>query len=206
MHGGTRHPTLPASAVLLALADRALAERVPAGTVTLGWLFSKLRERSFGLAVLVCALVGLLPGVSTLAALLLVVLAAQMMAARPAPALPRFVARRGIALPRMQRLILRAVPRLRRLERILRPRWRLKAAAAQRAVGAVLFALGVLMLAPIPFAQVAPGLAAALIALAYLEEDGAMLALGLAAALGATAFAAVTVWAAWQGLAGSGWL
>ena len=41
--------------------------------VTLGWLLGRLRDRSFGVVLLLLALLGLLPGVSAVAGVLLMV-------------------------------------------------------------------------------------------------------------------------------------
>jgi hypothetical protein len=77
----------PTSAVLDDLLGGALEEQV-----TLEWLMARLGDRSFGLVLLLLALLGLLPGVSAVAGVLLMVVAVQMILARPGPAFPRRVA------------------------------------------------------------------------------------------------------------------
>jgi hypothetical protein len=59
------------------------------------------------------------------------------------------------------------------------------------------------VLAPIPLAQVLPALVIALIALAYLEEDGLLLSLALLAALVLVAAGSA---AAWELVRGAKWL
>ena len=84
-------PRAPTSVVL----DGLLGPEAPE-QVTLGWLLDGLGDRSFGVVLLVLALLGLLPGVSAVAGVLLAVPAFQMVLARPGPVLPRRVAaRRG---------------------------------------------------------------------------------------------------------------
>jgi hypothetical protein len=63
--------------------------------------------------------------------------------------------------------------------------------------------LGVTLLAPVPLSNVPPALAVALIAFAYLEEDGVLLCAALAAAVVMLAIAAA---AAWQTLSTTGWV
>jgi len=67
-----------------------LVKSAPADHVTLAWLLDSLRERSFGIVMLLMALVSLVPGASAFIGILLAVPAYQMMVARPHPVLPRF--------------------------------------------------------------------------------------------------------------------
>ena len=71
-------PRAPTSVVL----DGLLGHEAPE-QVTLGWLMGGLGDRSFGVVLLVLALLGLLPGVSSVAGVLLTVPAFQMILARP---------------------------------------------------------------------------------------------------------------------------
>jgi hypothetical protein len=76
----TRRPT---SVVLHDLIGAA-----PGKTVTLGWLMGRLGDRSFGIVLILLALLGLLPGVSAFAGVLLAVPAFQMMPGASRPCLP----------------------------------------------------------------------------------------------------------------------
>jgi hypothetical protein len=78
---------IPASVVLQRLHDE-----VPAGHFTLGWLMHSLHKRSFGIIMLLLALVAMAPGISIIAGLLLMIPAVQMIAGHPAPIFPRRVA------------------------------------------------------------------------------------------------------------------
>ena len=69
----------PTSIALEAMLDAMLAE----GQVSLNWLLDRLGDRSFGIVLLVLAILGLLPGVSAVAGLLLMVPAMQMIRIRP---------------------------------------------------------------------------------------------------------------------------
>ena len=66
---------VPASVLLQRLHDEA-----PADHFTLGWLMGRLHKRSFGPIMLLLAVVAIAPGVSTVAGLLLMIPASQMIA------------------------------------------------------------------------------------------------------------------------------
>ena len=188
----------PTSVVLDGLLRHEAPERV-----TLGWLMGGLGDRSFGVALLLLALLGLLPGVSAVAGVLLTVPAFQMVLARPGPVLPRRVAARRFEAERLARVVRRLVPVLRFLERFIRPRWATPVEATKRAVGGVVLLLAASLLAPVPLSNVPPALAIALIAFAYLEEDGVLLGVALAAALAMLAVAAL---ADWEAVSATGWV
>ena len=80
---------MPTSIVLQRLHDEA-----PADHFTLGWLMGKLSKRSFGIIMLLLALVATVPGISYIAGLLLMIPAFEMIAGREAPSFPRGIAAR----------------------------------------------------------------------------------------------------------------
>jgi hypothetical protein len=166
------------------------------GEVTLEWIIATLHERSFGIVMLVIALVGLVPGISPLVGLMLAVPAVQMMLGRGEPVLPRRLATRRISKLRLGRILARVIPVLRRLERLVRPRWSTPFEATKRAVGFVMFLLGATLLAPVPFSHVIPALVIMLLAFAFLEEDGVMLCIALGAAVISLAVTAAAIWGA----------
>ena len=196
--GGDVATRLPTSLVLDELLNDAPAERV-----TLGWLIGRLGARSFGIILLLLGLLGLLPGVSALAGVLLTVPASQMIRARPGPIFPRRVAARQFETRRLAGVIRRTVPVLRFLERLIRPRWPTPFETTKRVVGLMVLLLGVGLLAPIPLSNVPLALLIVLIAFAYLEEDGVLLCAALLAALLLFALLAA---AGWQTLSATGWV
>lgn len=177
-----------------------LLGEAPPDQVSLGWVIERLGERSFGLLMFLLGLLALVPGLSGLIGVLLMVPAFQMMMARRAPVLPRFIARRHLPTQRFQRLIARTVPLLRRAERLFKPRWPTPFALTRRVVGAVIMLLGVTLIAPIPFSQVMPALIIMLVALAYLEEDGVALAIALGIAVASLAITAAAAWGTVAGI------
>ena len=189
---------VPTSVVLSELLGEADREHV-----TLGWLMGRLGSRSFGIVLLLLALLGLLPGISAFAGVLLMVPAFQMVLAREGPVFPRRVASRRFETRRLARVVGRTVPVLRFLERFIHPRWPTPFQATKRMVGGVVLLLGASLLAPIPFSNLPPALLIVLIAFAYLEEDGALLC---AALIATAALVAAVLAAAWQTLSATGWV
>jgi hypothetical protein len=167
----------------------------PADYVTFDWLISELRERSFGLVMLLMGLVALIPGGSTFMGVLLIFPALQMILARRSPSLPRFIAARKISTERLDAVMQRTVRALRHVEHFIRPRWRTPVETTKRAVGFVLLALAPTLALPFPFSHVIPALVVMLLALAYLEEDGLLLAVAFGAAVVSLAITGLAIWA-----------
>lgn len=181
---------MPTSVVLQRLHDEA-----PTDHFTLGWLMGSLRKRSFGIVMLLLALVAMAPGISFVAGLLLMIPAFQMIQGHLAPIFPRRIAARPFPARHLAVLVQRAVPVLRYLEKIIHPRWPTPLEATKRVVGVVVVILNAtVVFAPIPLSNVVPALVIALISLAYLEEDGLLLAIALLSAVIVLTVAAVAVW------------
>jgi hypothetical protein len=137
---------VPTSAVLQRLHDE-----VPANHFTLGWLMHSLRKRSFGIIMLLLALVAVVPGLSIVAGLLLMIPAFQMIAGKPAPVFPRRIATRSLPTKRLAAVVQRSLPVLRYLEKVVHPRWYTPLEATKRLVGTVVVVLSAtLVFIPIP--------------------------------------------------------
>src|SRR5579864_3322860 len=115
---GNQQAFTPTSIVL----ERLIRE-APEGYFTLAWLTSRLRERSFGMIMLLLAVIAIGPVVSPIAGLLLAFPAIQMIANQDAPSFPRFIADRPLPTKYLAALAKRSVPVLRRLEKIVLPLW-----------------------------------------------------------------------------------
>jgi hypothetical protein len=182
----------PSSRVLEELLDQA-----PADHFTLGWLMSVLHQRSFGIVILFFSLLATAPIGSMVPGLVLAVVAVQMIAGRGEPAFPRFVTDRSLPTRYLLRLGERAVPVLRYLEKVVHPRWSAAFEAAKRFVGVmVLLLTAMLLLTPVPLSNVAPATVIAVIALAYIEEDGLVLCFALLVAVALITAASAAVWGA----------
>ena len=190
---------VPASVLLQRLHDEA-----PTGHFTLGWLMGRMHKRSFGLVMLLLAVVAIAPGVSIVAGLLLMIPAFQMIAGQPAPVFPRRIAVRPLPTRHLAALVQRAVPVLRYLEKFIHPRWSTPLQATKRLVGAIVMLLNItLLFTPVPVSNVVPALVIALISLAYLEEDGLLLSIALLASI---IVLAVELVAVWETVRGAKWI
>jgi hypothetical protein len=178
------------SVVLAQLLTEALPDRV-----SLAWLIGRLQKRSFGLVMLVLALVSLLPGAGILAGILLGFPAVQMIMGRESPSLPRFLGCRCISTRHIAGLAARTVPLLERMEALVHPRLPTPFEATKRIIGFIVLLLAATFVSPFPFSQVIPALVIVLISFAYLEEDGVLLCISLVAALVSLSLTAATVWA-----------
>lgn len=171
--------------------------------VTVAWLMAALGERSFGLTLLLMALVALIPGASTVIGLLIAWPAIQMILGHRAPVLPGFFARREISVAKLDRAIRILVPRLRWVEKAVRPRWHAGFRATRRLTGILMLLVGITLISPFPFSHVIPAIVIMLMALAYLEEDGIALIVSLFAALVSIAITGAALWGAAET---AGWL
>jgi hypothetical protein len=163
--------SIPTSVVL-----EGLLRHAPAGEVTLAWLLDHLRARSFGIVLLLLGVIGLVPVVSPAAGVLLFIPAFQMIRARSTPVFPRKIARRALPTDTLAGMVMRVTPTLRYLERFVRPRWATPFQTTKRVIGFVIFLLGLGLFVPLPLSNIPVGLTIILVAFAYLEEDGVLLA------------------------------
>jgi hypothetical protein len=183
---------VPTSLVLQDLLDEA-----PADHFTLDWLISSLPERSFGIVMLLLGVLAMVPVGSIVPGLLLAILAAQMTAGRQGPVFPRRIAAHPLPTRHLLRMGRQPILVLKYLERVIRPRWPTPFGATKRVIGvAVLLLTSLVLLAPLPLSNVPPAADIALISLAYIEEDGVLLTIGLLAALILLAIASAAVWGA----------
>jgi hypothetical protein len=171
-----------------------LVAQAPDGPVDLDWLLGHLDKRSFGLLLLLLGLLVIVPGVASIATLMVIFPSVEMMLGRNRPSFPRFLSKRPFDFKRFKRLTEIVQPGLRAIENLSRPRWKLPHAAAHRLVGAVVFLLALSAIWPLPLVNVIPGAVIILIAIAYLQEDGLILAIALAAAFLSLAGFGWTVW------------
>jgi hypothetical protein len=173
-------PAPVAASVLL----QRLHDQAPADHFTLSWLMGRLSKHSFGIIILLLSVIAMAPGASIVAGVLLLIPAVQMIAGRPSPVFPRRLAAYSLPTPHLAALVQRAVPVLRYLEKVIHPRWPTPHEATKRLVGVIVAVLSSssLVFIPILLSNVVPALVIALISLAYLEEDGVLLLIGLLAA------------------------
>src|SRR5882724_11767908 len=129
-----------------------LSRTWPHERVSLGDVTRLLGERGYGVLMLVLVLPGAVPGVASIAAIPLALVAVQLAIGLPRPWLPRFLAARSLSRAEFARMIARVVPSLTRIERLLRPRFMaLTGPFGERVLGVVCLALALLLAVPILF-------------------------------------------------------
>src|ERR1700712_366153 len=173
-----------------------LVNNLPGEHFTIEGLLGRLDRRSFGIVILVMSLVAMVPGVSMLIGPLLAIPAFEMILGRTGPSFPRRIAVYPLRSSALTGIVRRALPLLAVLEKIVHPRWPISPGISRRAAGLAILALSGLFLAPLPLIQIVPALVVALIALAYLEEDGLLLCLSILGAITLLAVATAAVWGA----------
>jgi hypothetical protein len=169
--------------------------QAPAEYVTIGWLTSTLHRHSFGIIMLSLGLLATTPVGSTVPALILAIMAVQLITGRAEPVFPQFVMTRRLPTKQLLWLCDRAIHVLKYLEKAVHPRWPMTFEMAKRAVGVIVLLLtAVLLLMPVPLSNVAPAAVISLISLAYVEEDGLLLSVALLAAIVLVGIESAAVW------------
>ena len=184
-----RRPTL--SDVLTALAADWDQPRISVGQLILA-----LGDRGLIGLLLILAFANVIPnppGTSAVLGLPMLYLSWQMMRGGM-PWLPQFLAARSFDIDHFRTVVARAMPYLNRVERLLRPRiTTLSTPAAFRLLGAVCLLLSIVLVLPIPFGNLLPAAAIAIIALGALERDGVWITGGVLFGIASTVFLASAI-------------
>ncbi|MEQ8799215.1 MAG: exopolysaccharide biosynthesis protein [Salinisphaeraceae bacterium] len=159
---------------------------------TIQEMIEAIEDRGFGPLLLAPALfvmppIGVIPGVPTLMALVIVLLAGQLALGKRHPWLPRRLREITIERRKFDLAYEKIAPVTRRIDRFLHPRLRsLTRPPAPRliAVACLLLALCMIPLELVPFAAVVPAAAIALLALALSVRDGWLIVLAAAIVAG----------------------
>lgn len=159
----------------------ALADRV-GDRITLRELLNGFGERALGALLVVFAaplVLPMPPGVSAVLGLPLLLFSAQFMLGMRQPWLPAALADRTIRGRDVKAMATRVVPMLLRIERLLHPRMTLLARGPfARLVGALAVVLSIIVFLPVPFGNMLPSLAIAVLGLGLVERDGLALLVG----------------------------
>jgi hypothetical protein len=139
----------------------------------IGDLTEAFGDHVFGALLVIFALPNVFPlppGSSTVFAIPLLLITAQMALGRKSLWLPKTLADKTISKEALQRLSTHGAPILKRAERRLLPR--LGALVNDRLVGIICFLLAVVLVLPIPLGNMPPGLAISAFGLGLLYKDG----------------------------------
>lgn len=192
-------PTATREGVRLSTILRALAERHIGGRVAIRDIMGALKQRSYGALIAFFGLplvVPHVPGLSTVLGAPLIYLGLWLMLGKRAPWLPAFIADRSFDGGTFSGIVAKISPWLDKAEAVLKPRWKpLSGALGRRAAGVMLLVLAIVLVLPIPFGNMLPGLAATLFGFALLARDGLVMLLAWATAIASLALVAGIVWA-----------
>ncbi len=181
------------TAVLDHLDDKAGGE-----TITIDQIIQSFEERGYGPVLLSLALVellptGAIPGVPTLVAILVVLVAGQLLVGRTRPWVPEKLASKGFSHKKFKAGREKLRPFTSKCDRFIKPRLPgLTTGLMNRLVAGICIVLALTLppLELIPFASSAPSFAIALLAIGLSAKDGLMVLLGVFAAVSAFGFAA----------------
>lgn len=173
--------------------------------VAIGDLIHALRNRAFGITLLLFGIpncIPMPPGIPVICGIVLILAAVPMIRGRDELWLPQRIERRTIPVADFKRMIDRALPWIVRLERLTRPRLDVFAGpAARRAVGLVVAFLGFVLILPIPFlGNMPPGIAVCIFGLGMIERDGLLILLGFIATVAALIITVGMTWALIEGI------
>jgi hypothetical protein len=172
-----------------------LMKEAPEDSVDLDWLLHHLRQRSFGLLLLILGIAISIPGLGIISSFLIAFPAVEMMLGRHRPKLPHFLVNKAISTHHFTKWAERSLPLLRFVETFSRSRWHTPVEATKRAVGLIVFVLAVSAIWPIPLINILPALIIVLISIAYLQQDGLLLGIAFAIAIASLLVFAWVLWA-----------
>ncbi len=192
----TNEPALGLTDILVKLADEP-----DGGQLSLVSVVDTMQGRGFGPLLLAPTLMvllptGAIPGVPTLSALLIMLVAGQLVLGMRTPWVPRRLRRVSFEREKFQAAVARARPWTERIDRLLKPRLHFLTVWPFNRIGALvclLLAAAMVPLELVPFAAAVPALIIALYALALAAHDGVMALFSLAGIVAAGA-AAVHLW------------
>lgn len=184
---GTRKKQLPASQLIEDLISHLDGDRISAGD-----LLGKLEGRGLGLVLLILSLpmcIPNIPGISTLFGLLLIGPSLQMIFRSKALWMPGFVKRWSFKGKDLRKALGACAGLMRRIEYLARPRLTgLTQGIFLTYAGLQTLLMALVLLLPMPGANIIPGFAVALTGLAVLQRDGVFMLLSIPVAAGACAW------------------
>lgn len=173
-------------------------------TITVGDLVAALRNRVFGLGILLFGIPNIFPmppGIPAISGAILMLLGLQLAIGREGLWLPKTLSQRKVTRSMLRTIATKSMPWIQRFERFSRPRLDAFATPfASRFVGAAIFVLGLVLLLPFPLlGNIPPGIAACILGLGLVERDGVVVLLGFISSLIALGVTGITTWLLFEG-------
>ena len=155
----------------------------PEPTISVGALVAQLSSRGLAPLILLMGMINvvtIIPGSSTILGLPLVFLGLSLLIGAQSLWLPARLRERTFDRSALARTINRALPYLARIERLAHPRyWPWGQPVLDRAYGAIVLFLGLMVALPVPFGNTMPAISIILLSLGFTARDGLWVAAGL---------------------------
>jgi hypothetical protein len=173
-HPGVRRPVPERASEILARLARTELENIDVGT-----LLEALKDRSFGIILILFALPNAILPVAWVLGTPILLFAIQMTMGRQEPWLPEIMRRPKLSRETFIKVMDYVSRYLAVIESWLKPRWNwLTTNRMERVIGAYLVFLTVVLLVPVPFGNALPSFGIAIIAAGLLEKDGVAILVG----------------------------
>ena len=170
-------------------------------SVNVGTLLEALKDRSFGIILILFALPNAILPVAWVLGTPILLFAIQMTMGRQEPWLPAFMKRPQLSRETFVKLMEFVSRYLAIIESWLKPRWYwLTTNRMERVIGAYLVFLTVVLLVPVPFGNALPSFGIAIIAAGLLEKDGAAIIVGAIVGLIGTVYILAVIGGAFAAL------
>lgn len=177
------------------------------GRISLNHFMARLTDRAFGVGILVFALPNALPlgipGISSICAVPIILLAGHMLLGFHRVWLPPWLGRKTFSEHALKRILLKSLPYLRGLEKIFKPRATYMTTGVwERLAGLLIIILASIMFLPIPFGNSVPAICMCIMALGIMERDGSFVIAGMVVSLVVTVLMSTVIFkilqAVWQ--------
>ena len=158
-------------------------------------------DRAFGPVLILCGLflltpLGIIPGVPTALAVIIISFAGQLLFGRDHPWMPDFIGKVKIKDATIKKTKEKAGPWLSRVDGLIKPRMKWAAGGFARTIAAlisVILAVTMIPLNFVPFGVVIPGLVVCILGLGITARDGVIMLLGFTLSAGAAGLIAYLV-------------
>ena len=155
-------------------------------SIKAGEIVDAFKHRGYGplllAASLLCVLpTGAIPGVPTITAFLIILIAGQMVVGRKTPWLPDFLCEREIKMDKFESARQKVEPYTKKIDKVLKPRFEiLTEGIGVRIVAALCVVLACFMppLEVVPFAAIIPALAIVILSVGLSAKDGVVMVVG----------------------------
>jgi hypothetical protein len=163
------------------VAIKKFASQTQGQDVSLGSILFALKERGFGVLMILFALPNaVIPGISFILGAPIVLFALQLASGRDEVWLPAFMRRRELPSALFEKIAARVVKFLTWIEKRSEPRWTwLVSGNAQRFLGVYIAVVAAFLMLPVPFGNALPALGISFISAGLIEKDGKAAAIGM---------------------------